>query len=115
MCGFAEIVFCENNKKCDYDLYLAHTEVKKILDEIKSVSEIAGYLFEEQVKQYSDRIRIHCEKQDNPNKIIETFTQVEEIVVLKNSGSNETKDIERKKQATLKDLNKLKSLRAYNR
>ncbi len=113
LCGFAEIVFCENNKKCDYDLYLAHTEVKKILDEIKSVSEIAGYLFEEQVKQYSDRIQIHCEKQDNPNEIIETFTQVEEIVVLKNSGSNETKDIERKKQATLKDLNKLKSLRAY--
>lgn len=113
LCGFAEIVFCENNKKCDYDLYLAHTEVKKILDEIKSVSEIAGYLSEEQVKQYSERIQIHCEKQDNPIEIIETFTQVEEIVVLKNSGSNETEDIERKKQATLKDLNKLKSLRAY--
>lgn len=113
LCGFAEIVFCENNKKCDYDLYIVHTEVKKILDEIKSVSEIAGYLSEEQMKQYSKRIQIHCEKQDNPIEIIETFTKVEGIVVLKNSGSNETEDIERKKQATLKDLNKLKSLRAY--
>lgn len=113
LCGFAEIVFCENNKKCDYDLYLAHTEVKKILDEIKSVSEIAGYLSEEQVKQYSERIQIHCEKQDIPIEIIETFTQVEGIVVLKNSGSNETKDIERKNQTTLKDLNNLKLLRAY--
>ena len=113
LCGFAEIVFCENNKKCDYDLYLAHTEVKKILDEIKSVSEIAGYLSEKQVKQYSERIQIHCEKQDIPIEIIETFTQVEGIVVLKNSGSNKTEDIERKKQTTLKDLNNLKLLRAY--
>ena len=89
LCKFCEDTFKDDNSKLNYDKYLEITEIRKILSEVKSISDIKGDLSKENVVDYVGKLTQIMKNSKDAEALLIAYCKVEKILIPVADSSDE--------------------------